>query len=143
METLFNLHNVFSLKDKNHKQCVTVVRTSDKKTQKAINNTNHYLLVKDTKKLLKKLMCEHCSAVISKLENYKKTYPCVWIVYDFEALFKQINKKTFKTEYINKHIPVTYSLCDHKANTKSRVHGDATELINHFIQYLLEMRKKL
>ena len=44
---------------------------------------------------------------------------------------------------MNEHIPVSYALCDHEGNTRSRVQDDATQLINHFIEDLMAMRKKV
>ena len=84
-----------------------------------------------------------------KLETIGVTLPeqlCYYskfIVYDFESLFKQINKETAKTQYINQHIPVSYAICHQDGNTKSRVNDDPKELINLFLMDVLQMRKKI
>ena len=84
-----------------------------------------------------------------KLETIGVTLPeqlCYYskfIVYDFESLFRQINKESAKTQYVNQHIPVSYALCDDTGNTKSQVSDDPKELINHFLQDLLELRKNI
>ena len=73
VEDLFSLHiDVFGLKENNkrrgktQKTSATVVRLSDRLSDRAVNllieteqNTAHYYLVKDMKELLKKLICEH------------------------------------------------------------------------------------
>ena len=64
-------------------------------------------------------------------------------MYDFEALFKEINKDTEKTTYTNQHIPVSYSLCDDEGNTRSKVDDDPEQLIKLFVRDLLSLRKKI
>ena len=105
----------------------------------------NYMLVKYTKELLKKLICEHCGSIEKnmtiqdpcskmcrrqgasrvsrdfhkqplgireKLESVGVTLPknlCYYqdfICYDFEAMFKDMNKRTEKTEYLSQHCPV-------------------------------------
>ena len=79
-----------------------------------------------------------CITLPEDISYYNK-----FIVYDFESLFKQINKESAKTQYVNQHIPVSYALCDDTGNTKSQVSDDPKELINHFLQDLLELRKNI
>ena len=198
VEDLFSLHiDVFGLKEvtkktkgSTHKTSATVVRLSDRPSDRAVNlllymenDMAHYLLVKDTKELLKKLVCEHCNNIITNLRNYKThvskcvegrtrhVYPggfhkqpldirdklesigiqlptelCYYqkfIVYDFESLFKEINKETEKTVYINEHIPVSYAICDDEGNTLSQVKDNPIELIHCFIKDVLTLRKKI
>ena len=198
VEDLFSLHiDVFGLKEvtkktkgSTHKTSATVVRLSDRPSDRAVNlllymenDMAHYLLVKDTKELLKKLVCEHCNNIITNLRNYKThvskcvegrtrhVYPggfhkqplgirdklesigiqlptelCYYqkfIVYDFESLFKEINKETEKTVYINEHIPVSYAICDDEGNTLSQVKDNPVELIHCFIKDVLTLRKKI
>ena len=198
VEDLFSLHiDVFGLKEvtkktkgSTHKTSATVVRLSDRPSDRAVNlllymenDMAHYLLVKDPKELLKKLVCEHCNNIITNLRNYKThvskcvegrtrhVYPggfhkqplgirdklesigiqlptelCYYqkfIVYDFESLFKEINKETEKTVYINEHIPVSYAICDDEGNTLSQVKDNPVELIHCFIKDVLTLRKKI
>ena len=94
VEKLFDLHiDVFALRDlttlekknkgKNQKTSATVLRLSDRPSDRAVNllicfqdtDMPHYMLVKDTKELLKKLVCPHCSAILKRLEDYKKHVP--------------------------------------------------------------------
>ena len=52
---------------------------SDRQSDRAVNilvdigeeGVGHYYLVKDTKELLKKLVCEHCNSIIKRLTDYK------------------------------------------------------------------------
>ena len=66
-----------------------------------------------------------------------------FIAYDFEELFKQINKETQKTTFTNKHIPVSYALCDDVGHTRSHVSDDPKQLIQNFIKDLLTLRKEI
>ena len=201
VETLFDLHiDVFALRESTstdkkkgstEKTCATVVRLSDRPVDRAVNllicfqdsNMPHYMLVKDTKELFKKLICEHCGSIQKNITQYKihmakciegrvrhvypggfhkqslgirdklesigitlpveLTYYDKFIVYDFEALFKEINKETTKTTFTNQHIPVSYALCDHEGNTRSQVNDNPEDLITIFIRDLLTMRKKI
>ena len=108
----------------------------------------HYMLVKNTKEILKKLICEHCGYIQKKLKHYKThESKCVegrvhhvytggfhkqplgireklesigitlpehqscynnFICYDFEAMFKEMSKKTDRTEYLSQDSPVSY-----------------------------------
>ena len=195
IEKLFDLHiDVFGLRDVTSKDkimqktCATVVRLSDRPSDRSVDllleineQGGHYYLVTDTNKLLNKLVCEHCFSIQKNVTQYKNhvakcgrtrhvypggfhkqplgireklesvgitlpediSYYNKFIVYDFESLFKQINKESAKTQYVNQHIPVSYALCDDAGNTKSQVSDDPKELINHFLQDLLELRKNI
>ena len=65
-------------KRNNAKNCAVVVRLSDRPSDRSVNllldndeqGVGHFYLVNDTKKLLQKLICEHCSAVINNLKHY-------------------------------------------------------------------------
>ena len=87
VEDLFSAHiDVFGLKEieknkrgKNKKTSATVVRLSDRPSDREVNilldigeeGVGHYYLVKDIKELLKKLVCEHCNSIIKRLTDYK------------------------------------------------------------------------
>ena len=90
VEQIFDLHiDVFGLRDvtKNDKKtsstqksCVTVVRLSDRPSDRSVDIlmetdqngvAGHYYLVTDTKQLLKKLVCEHCGSIQTRLNQYK------------------------------------------------------------------------
>ena len=68
---VFMLKNIPYRKGKN-KTYANVVRLSDKQSDQSVNllvylnetDMPHFLLVKDTKKLLNKLICEHCESTI-------------------------------------------------------------------------------
>ena len=64
-----------------------------------------------------------------------------FIVYDFEALFKQINKEIAQTTNMNEHIPVSYTLCDNQGNTKREVKEEPKDLMECFIRDVLTLRK--
>ena len=66
-----------------------------------------------------------------------------FICYDFEALFKQLNKHTQCTTFTNKHIPVSYTLCDDAGHTRSHLSDDPKQLIQNFIKDLLTLRKQI
>ena len=90
VEEIFDLHiDVFALRDltsvekkskgNNQKTAGTVVRLSDRPSDRAVNllicldtDMPHYMLITDPNELLKKLICPHCSAVLKRLQDYKK-----------------------------------------------------------------------
>ena len=84
-----------------------------------------------------------------KLESVEIVLPVdlvyynTFIVYDFEALFKQINKEIAQTTNMNEHIPVSYTLCDNQGNTKSEVKEEPKDLMECFIRDVLTLRKKI
>ena len=62
------------------KSCATVVRLSDRPSDRSVDIlmetdqngvAGHYYLVTDTKQLLKKLVCEHCGSIQTRLNQYK------------------------------------------------------------------------
>ena len=66
-----------------------------------------------------------------------------FICYDFEAMFKHITEKSEKTQYISKHCPVSYAICDSLGETVSQCHEDPEQLIILFLKDVLRLRKKL
>ena len=90
VEEIFDLHiDVFALRDltsvekkskgNNQKTAGTVVRLSDRPSDRAVNllicfdtDMPHYMLITDAKEMLKKSICPHCSAVLKRLQDYKK-----------------------------------------------------------------------
>ena len=88
IENLFDLHiDVFALRDGTpddkmkgtQKTVATVIRLSDRQTDRSVsllldtneNGAGHYYLVTDTKKLLQKLVCEHCGSIQKNITQYK------------------------------------------------------------------------
>ena len=86
VESLFNLHvDVFTLKDNDNKNLkqktvATSVRLSDKPSDYTVSlliveeneQMPHYMLVTDTKELFKKLVCPHCSEILTQPTNLKR-----------------------------------------------------------------------